>query len=621
MASLVPRMIQDFASAKVTEKHWGYAERVVPCTNDAGSCEYLDVVYGSHDLGMIYTAVLWAVLLSIFGSWAVIRLLARPSKNLSDPAEKVGGLSRALRAIATTSRHYLLPELRGLGRAIFGRTTRLQVLILAILSGYLLVFSFIGMRFARWDTPVKSSPGLYNIRTTLGPFANRVGILAYALTPFSVLLATRESLLSLATGLPYQSFNFLHRWLGYIILAQGALHTIGWTVVEVRLYQPQPSVAIHLFMETYMIWGCVAMFLILLLFVFSLPPVIRYTGHEFFRKTHYLLAMLYVGACWGHWAKLYVWLLASLILWFLDRTVRLLRTAWLHLLPSPTASPTRSFSALNATITTHEDPDGDVLRLTLAHPTAAWSVGQHHHLTFPSLTPWQSHPFTPLSLPVRTADGYEMAFLLRAKGGETRRLALAARFHDSIPVVLGGPYGTGVTEGLGGANVLCVAGGTGVTFVLPVLLGLVREGRVEGRKVGLVWAVRRAEDVGWVERELGQLREEGGGGVGVRVFVTRQGGGAVRGAKLGKAVNEKTVDEGSESEDDEGAVGRPDLRKEVEGFVEQTVSGRTVVFASGPGEMVSELRDIVAGLNHAGRVWRGETRGVVELVSDDRLEW
>jgi len=25
--------------------YWGYATRVFPCTNDAGSCEYLDAVY------------------------------------------------------------------------------------------------------------------------------------------------------------------------------------------------------------------------------------------------------------------------------------------------------------------------------------------------------------------------------------------------------------------------------------------------------------------------------------------------------------------------------------------------------------------------------------------------
>ena len=52
---LIPRAhIQNFSEASQVEYHWGYAERVVPCTNDKGSCEYLDVVYRSHDLGMYY---------------------------------------------------------------------------------------------------------------------------------------------------------------------------------------------------------------------------------------------------------------------------------------------------------------------------------------------------------------------------------------------------------------------------------------------------------------------------------------------------------------------------------------------------------------------------------------
>ena len=79
-----------------------------------------------------------------------------------------------------------------------------------------------------------------------------------------------------------------------------------------------------------MIWGVVALVLIFLLFFLSLTSVIKRTGHEFFRKAHYILAMLYIGACWGHWNQLYCWMLASLVVWGLDRGVRLLRTLLIH---------------------------------------------------------------------------------------------------------------------------------------------------------------------------------------------------------------------------------------------------------------------------------------------------
>lgn len=39
-----------------------------------------------------------------------------------------------------------------------------------------------------------------------------------------------------------------------------------------------------------MIWGCVALLFVSFLFVFSLERVVRLTGHEFFRKTHYVVA-------------------------------------------------------------------------------------------------------------------------------------------------------------------------------------------------------------------------------------------------------------------------------------------------------------------------------------------
>jgi ferric-chelate reductase len=65
----------------------------------------------------------------------------------------------------------------------------------------------------------------------------------------------------------------------------------------------------------------------------------------------------------------------------------------------------------------------------------------------------------------------------------------------------------------------------------------------------------------------------------------------------------------------------PDLPVLVNSFLEETVRGPTSVFASGPGGMISDLRDIVASCNSGSRVWRGLERFDVKLVCDDRLEW
>lgn len=42
------RHIQVADDSSRKETHWGYVDRILPCTNDAGSCEYLDAVYVSH---------------------------------------------------------------------------------------------------------------------------------------------------------------------------------------------------------------------------------------------------------------------------------------------------------------------------------------------------------------------------------------------------------------------------------------------------------------------------------------------------------------------------------------------------------------------------------------------
>lgn len=263
---------------------------------------------------MIYTGVIWATIGGILLLWTVGRhfweprraeetVLVDPAKKSASGSKKQSGWRRLRSAIKATVRKYTLPESM---RFVFGRTTRLQIITLALLAGYLAVFSFVGIWYKTWITPVKGYDNLYQKRSWLGSWSDRLGVLAYALTPFSVMLGSRESLLSLLTGIPYQSFNFLHRWLGWIIFVQSLVHTIGWTLIEAHFYQPQPDVADKWIKQLYMIWGCVAMIILLLLVALATPWGIRLTGYEFFRKAHYVLAMVYIGACWGHWQPLKV---------------------------------------------------------------------------------------------------------------------------------------------------------------------------------------------------------------------------------------------------------------------------------------------------------------------------
>jgi ferric-chelate reductase len=668
--ALTPRQhIQNLSAAASLEPHWGYAERAVPCTNDPGSCAYLDVVYSAHDRGMIYTGIFWLTILGIVLVWAVGRrifparephddLIAQltreanekqkqpaspPSPSPSSPeteAQHPGSSTptrrRLLRTLATTTRQHLLPTAPL--TFLFGRTTRLQLLILAILTGYLTVWSFVGMAYGTWKTPIKGQPAdVYNTRTTIGPWADRVGVLAYALTPLSVLLASRESVLSLLTGVPYTSFMFLHRWTGYIILAQSLLHTLGWVLVEGWLYRPQPMVWEMWVAQEYAIWGFVALGLLVLLWICSLQVVIRrVTGYEFFRKAHYVLAMVYIGALIGHWKQLECFLIPGLVLWGLDRGVRLVRMGLLHY-GYWNEGGTWGFKAVQAEARMWKDAElGDVVRLDFDHLQKPWKLGQHFFLCFTEGSIWQSHPFTPLSLPVPDATGrVRHSYVFRAKGGETRKIAdlLAKKVAESTaattPVIMQGPYGENVVEGLtNDINVLCVAGGTGITYVLPVLLRLVRGAPTPGRKVELVWTVKRKQDLEWVEPEMEELRRLGAAhGLNIRIFVT-----ADTLPVVSKVVTLTDAKGRPESEDDiesvqgtpstrSGTDHRPDVTAVVDEFIGGVAHGPTRVFTSGPPGMVVDLRAAVAKSNSGGRVWKGEERFDVRLVCDDRLEW
>lgn len=387
--------------------------------------------------------------------------------------------------------------------------------------------------------------------------------------------------------------------------------------------------------QEYMIWGIVAILLICIIGILATPWGIRMTGYEFFRKAHYVLAMLYIGACWGHWKPLKVFMIPGLAIWLFDRLARLVRTWLIHYSYLPDGS--MGFQTANAEMALFRDEEnGDVVRLDFKHEHNAWSPGQHFYLCFTKSSVWQSHPFTPLSLPIEKNGIVEHSYIFRAKKGETKKIAqiaaAAASASDSLqttPVVLQGPYGEDHTTHLSpDVNVLCVAGGTGITHVLPTLLWLAEQPASPDRKISLVWSVRRRQDVEWVRRELDTLFLAKKHGISISIRVTREQpsetSSATAGEKAVKVADSSASSSKSSSLDEALDVARgvhPDLSAVVPTFLEENIRGRTMVFASGPGGMISDLRTYVAKANSGAKVWKGDESADVQLVCDNRLEW
>jgi ferric-chelate reductase len=258
---------------------------------------------------------------------------------------------------------------------------------------------------------------------------------------------------------------------------------------------------------------------------------------------------------------------------------------------------------------------------------------------------------TPSSVPT---PGREQThtYIIRAKTGLTRQLGLLARSNQSsTSIVLAGPYGQSIlsTELLQeDINILCVAGGTGVTFILPVLLQLSRQTGFTSRSglIEFVWVIRRKADTEWLKSELDELvaAAEVCANFRVRVFVTREGDTDadaqvqdLEKKELVKDAIQRTESNASRDGEapftiqfmgsnsgDAGFAGtdrHPDVASHVTDFVARTVHGPTRVLASGPTGLITDLRRAIAACNDPGRVWKGEERYDVQLVHDDRLEW
>jgi len=310
------------------------------------------------------------------------------------------------------------------------------------------------------------------------------------------------------------------------------------------------------------------------------------------------------------------------------------------------------FQAAQAVITRFPDAEhGDILRFDLENDQDPWKIGQHYFLCFTESNIWQSHPFTPINAPVVEKGVVKHSYIMRAKGGETKKMAeLAAKKltiseRATTSVILTGAYGETTMDHVAtDTNIVCVAGGTGIAYVLPVLLELARSPISRDRKIELIWAIRHAADAEWVQEEMDLLQQARKAlNLKIRVYATRDSSSSSKlqvsdekdvtdaTRQLGSSSSSDVIEEGCACGTDvpvakigNGIVDEdrhPNLSKLISDFVSNTITGPTTVFASGPGGMISDLRTIVAGCNSGNKVWNGNERFDVKLVCDDRLEW
>lgn len=276
-------------------------------------------------------------------------------------------------------------------------------------------------------------------------------------------------------------------------------------------------------------------------------------------------------------------------LWIGDRLVRIIRIAY------------HNFGK-GGTKTLVEALPGNAVRVTvnMARP---WTFrpGQHAYLYMPTISFWQSHPFSLAwseeaedfssdKLAMNRQDVLamrktSMSFIIRGRTGMTHTLYQRAAARPDGRLIttcfVEGPYG-GEHMMHSYGTVMLFAGGVGVTHAVPHVRDLVAgfaNGTVATRKVVLVWIIQSPEHLEWIRPWMTEIlaMDRRRDVLRIMLFVSRP---------------RSTKEIHSPSSTVQMFPGRPNIETLISMEAEQQV-GTMGVSVCGPGALSDEVRQCV----------------------------
>ncbi|KAJ5919285.1 hypothetical protein N7466_010228 [Penicillium verhagenii] len=351
------------------------------------------------------------------------------------------------------------------------------------------------------------------------PLAIRAGMLAVAMVPWIVALATKANIISMMTGLGHERLNGLHRWLSYICLFCCLVHMVPfyitpvWTGNALVNYRNWIPAGIYAYGNG---WAALAPMLVLC--VHSLP-FIRHRMYELFIFVHIPVSWIFVAMMFWHtknYLKSWGYLWTTVAIWVVTYLVRLFYLNW--------SNPFRSSSFMIGEESAITLLPQNAVKVTI--PTKMrWRAGQYVYLRMPSIGFIQSHPFTIASLcsedfPSAYGEEYrDMTLVFRPFQGFTRQVvqkALEFGPFKTYTAFLEGPYGGMQRDMAAFDDVVFFAGGSGITAIASQLLDLIkriRDGKAVTRSIKVIWALRSAEMMGWFSEELRICRDSAPAGL------------------------------------------------------------------------------------------------------------
>ncbi|KAF2210465.1 hypothetical protein CERZMDRAFT_60697 [Cercospora zeae-maydis SCOH1-5] len=410
----------------------------------------------------------------------------------------------------------------------------------------------------------------------------RTGVLSFANIALLVLYAGRNNVLLWVTNWSHSTFLLLHRWIAFICTLQACVHSAILLQIYVNGAGNEYTAESK---KPYWVWGIVATLGLVVLLPTSILPI-RRKFYELFLAWHVVIAFFvliggyyHVVLCFGHQWGYETWLLIGFACWAFDRTVRILRIA-------RNGMRTGQITIIDEDYIRLDIPGVSAAgQAYLYFPTLTWRIWENHPFTVTGAivaresTPssekgpqFRSHdlgklpshevePVTPGSESMTPRSSHQLhalqvglSFFIRTHTGTTSML----RCRKTLPVLVESSYGQNVFGDHGGKDLssfpkmVCIAGGVGITAVLPFLAYHVGRSK-------LFWGVRTG---GLVEALHDTLAAPAYAGTDIQI---------AKGERL-------------------------DLRTILEEEIEADGGVGTAIVVSGPPSMADDVRTIVSGL-------------------------
>ncbi|PWZ02638.1 hypothetical protein BCV70DRAFT_155730 [Testicularia cyperi] len=394
---------------------------------------------------------------------------------------------------------------RGIGyyrpKRIFARRSLLGELVSADRfpsMGNILFIALPSIGFIAWCFSIKP---YYRPSAVWGstPLGVRSGMIANGMFPFLFCFGLKFNPLTWMTGISHEKLQIFHQWTARVILFFSVVHTVAF------LWQPVHDGGFSnlkaWFYYDKIWWQGTVAFAFFAWLVMSSFGVFRRMSYEFFVLQHVISVILFLVFYFMHTRDLissWSWLWPSIGVWGFHVLFKFANSLRIS-----------RFVGVTATITLIDEGD-KLMKLETTAPVS-WQPGQHFFLRFPSINraaPYQSHPFTCTNLPspLHNEDSH-LIFYFKARDGLTQKIydRLTSQLGEKVTassnsakftIALDGPYGTPFHPASYHSSML-LAGGVGITAVLPSLMSLCRSvGSVSApltRKVNVTWCVPSLE--------------------------------------------------------------------------------------------------------------------------------